>query len=890
MYENLSYLTLMVDTKSSPTIQTNASYSSKNATTFIITKASIKESLENPFIIECEGFIESAQRDILGLDPSNTNTINSLIDRTAILNISNPYEATNKILHFNDQATASNKNSNNQTKHYKGIITHIQYKGAQSQNNKTLNLRHNFHLTIQSPLIRMSLNIANRIYTDITPLQAIKNTFRFYSAILEKNLDFSKILQDYETQELISQYNESDLDFMMRMANNNGIYFYEDSDTIYFCDNLTKNTTKHVIYNPNIQNNTLNNECIYAINKEKSIMTNSFTNSSNNVNTPIYPLSCTLNTKDTQSKETQILYNKHGYVGNHSFTQKINLKTPTTLQEKRIEMLNETLQAKSNIYHLSLADFIKIDCDIYGLHNTNKQDFIITALDQILIDNFNANTNQIHSDDTKQIKNDKDLHNNNIKTTTKSYTNILTIIPSHITYIPTYKPKPKAPLHTQGIVIGESYIKANNQAEANKSILQEANMIHTDNYGRVRVRFNIYANQEELDNMLIDATQNISPSYNGNGTQQKCSYTTFLRIISPIASNNSGFFAIPRISDEVIISFLDGDIDKPFISGSLYNQHATIPQYSYPRYKRDIADDNLSILNLFPSTLYNGLEEQKQENNENLNATNNNYMTFSNATIGTDNNRAEARNEITLKNDKDQEEFYILAQKDYKEEIGNNYEQTIQKNKISEVGALHTEFITLGHIQNIKGFKNINVGLNYLENISLSKDTNIGLSNTLNVGVNNEVNVSQNYDEYVGIDKKIVINNNLEQDVKNDCIQRIGHNKNETIQGSYVIQSNNSIKTLSKYNTSIESSQCFRAEADDSISFKGKKDCSFASDFINVLANKEIASVAQKKIASQVGDAIISQTKDKVVIQVGGVQIIIDNKGLRVKGGDLRID
>ncbi|MDY5950639.1 MAG: phage baseplate assembly protein V, partial [Helicobacter sp.] len=38
-----------------------------------------------------------------------------------------------------------------------------------------------------------------------------------------------------------------------------------------------------------------------------------------------------------------------------------------------------------------------------------------------------------------------------------------------------------------------------------------------------------------------------------------------------IASNHSGFYHTPRIGDEVIISFLDNDIDKPFISGSLYN-------------------------------------------------------------------------------------------------------------------------------------------------------------------------------------------------------------------------------------------------------------------------------------------------------------------------------
>ncbi|EAJ8917546.1 VgrG protein, partial [Campylobacter jejuni] len=37
-------------------------------------------------------------------------------------------------------------------------------------------------------------------------------------------------------------------------------------------------------------------------------------------------------------------------------------------------------------------------------------------------------------------------------------------------------------------------------------------------------------------------------------------------------------------------------------------------------------------------------------------------------------------------------------------------------------------------------------------------------------------------------------------------------------------------------------------------------------------------------------NTIISQTEDKIVIQVGKMQIIIDDKGLRIKGGDLRVD
>ncbi|EAJ8714337.1 type VI secretion protein VgrG, partial [Campylobacter coli] len=541
--------------------------------------------------------------------------------------------------------------------------------------------------------------------------------------------------------------------------------------------------------------------------------------------------------------------------------------------------------AKSNIYHLSLGDFITLNYKEFNhqeeIKNQDEEkqdkasllkDFIIIANTQILIDDAIL-ANSINTNDHLNLK---DLN------LSKSYSNTLTLLKKNIIFTPSFKAKPKAPNSTQGIVIGES-----------KDIESERNTIYTDEHGRVKVRINLYANQEELDNNTFITNDIDTNSSNlSSNTYKSYHHTPFLRVASHIASNHSGFFHTPRIGDEVIISFLDDDIDKPYVSGSLYNGATTMPQYNYPRYKREIATNALSYLSVVPAMIDKGLDTLKlQENTDyELSSINNHYLTLANSTVGVDNTNARARNEITLKNDKDKEEIYILAQKDYKEEIGNNYEQTIKNNKTSEVGALYTEFITLGHMQNIIGFKNVNVGAEYLENTLLSKDTNVGLSNTLNVGISNEVNIGQNHEEKIGNDKRVIINNNLEQDIKNDFIQRIGHNKNETIKGSYVLQTNQSIKFYSKQDLSIETNEYFKAEADDSISFKAKKNCSFTADNVNTMANQESILTAQKQIVSRVGNTTITQTKDKIILQVGTTQVIIDSKGLRVKGGDLRAD
>ncbi|EEA8300258.1 type VI secretion protein VgrG [Campylobacter coli] len=873
----------------------NISNSTSNPLPFKITKALIKESLEELFSIECEGFFESLEQDLFSLNtltnasshPSTPTTFNFhpnvLIDQEAILSIHNPYE--NNTLNFD----------NNKVINYKGIITYIKYLGINHEsalnindsasNTKQIQYKHFFSFKLQSVLIRLSLNKANRIYTHTNIIEVIKQTLGFYQDILHKEIDYSNIHFNYEEQELISQYNESDLDFITRLSHNNGIFFYEDENTIYFCDVYKNVKNKEIEYNPNI-NNILNQACISSIYKEQSLRTNSFTHSSINANTPLNLLSLhSSKVPYEQELNNKACYNEHFYESEYSFTKSIDLKTKPSLKEKRALVLNESLLAKSNIYHLSLGDFITLNYKEFNhqeeIKNQDEEkqdkasllkDFIIIANTQILIDDAIL-ANSINTNDHLNLK---DLN------LSKSYSNTLTLLKKNIIFTPSFKAKPKAPNSTQGIVIGES-----------KDIESERNTIYTDEHGRVKVRINLYANQEELDNDTFIANDIDTNSSNlSSNTYKSYHHTPFLRVASHIASNHSGFFHTPRIGDEVIISFLDDDIDKPYVSSSLYNGATTMPQYNYPRYKREIATNALSYLSVVPAMIDKGLDTLKlQENTDyELSSINNHYLTLANSTVGVDNTNARARNEITLKNDKDKEEIYILAQKDYKEEIGNNYEQTIKNNKTSEVGALYTEFITLGHMQNIIGFKNVNVGAEYLENTLLSKDTNVGLSNTLNVGISNEVNIGQNHEEKIGNDKRVIINNNLEQDIKNDFIQRIGHNKNETIKGSYVLQTNQSIKFYSKQDLSIETNEYFKAEADDSISFKAKKNCSFTADNVNTMANQESVLTAQKQIVSRVGNTTITQTKDKIILQVGTTQVIIDSKGLRVKGGDLRAD
>ncbi|EIS3266328.1 hypothetical protein LZN50_001872 [Campylobacter coli] len=801
--------------------------------------------------MECEGFFESLEQDLFSLNTltnasshlSTPTTFNFhpnvLIDQEAILSIHNPYE--NNTLNFD----------NNKVINYKGIITYIKYLGINHEsalnindsasNTKQIQYKHFFSFKLQSVLIRLSLNKANRIYTHTNIIEVIKQTLGFYQDILHKEIDYSNIHFNYEEQELISQYNESDLDFITRLSHNNGIFFYEDENTIYFCDVYKNVKNKEIEYNPNI-NNILNQACISSIYKEQSLRTNSFTHSSINANTPLNLLSLhSSKVPYEQELNNKACYNEHFYESEYSFTKSIDLKTKPSLKEKRALVLNESLLAKSNIYHLSLGDFITLNYKEFNhqeeIKNQDEEkqdkasllkDFIIIANTQILIDDAIL-ANSINTNDHLNLK---DLN------LSKSYSNTLTLLKKNIIFTPSFKAKPKAPNSTQGIVIGES-----------KDIESERNTIYTDEHGRVKVRINLYANQEELDNNTFITNDIDTNSSNlSSNTYKSYHHTPFLRVASHIASNHSGFFHTPRIGDEVIISFLDDDIDKPYVSGSLYN------------------GANPSLVNL---------------------PFNDHQTSLSSKTIGVN---EEGYNELTLSNIKDKEQIYLKAQKDYDELVQHNFTQRILNDKDSIVDGIYNERIKKVHTQTIDLAKNVNVGGEYLTNVGLSKDTIVGLSNTLNVGVDNKVRVAKNSHEFVGENKDIEIGANQNTIIHKDEIRNVKGNKKEVVEGHYDINISDKMQVLSEKEMDYKSKDNILFTSNESIGFESDKNTSMVADNITTYAKTIHELKADSEATIQVGETIINAKPDCVIIKAGGVEVTIDSNGLVVRGGEIKAE
>ncbi|MHC5112131.1 MAG: type VI secretion system tip protein TssI/VgrG [Planctomycetota bacterium] len=89
----------------------------------------------------------------------------------------------------------------------------------------------------------------------------------------------------------------------------------------------------------------------------------------------------------------------------------------------------------------------------------------------------------------------------------------------------------------------------------------ESEEIHTDKYGRVRVQFHW-----DLEG--------------GHAEDASCG----IRVSQGMAGGGYGMMFLPRVGQEVVVSFLNGDPDEPLITGRVYNGDH-MPPYELPKHK-----------------------------------------------------------------------------------------------------------------------------------------------------------------------------------------------------------------------------------------------------------------------------------------------------------------
>ena len=144
--------------------------------------------------------------------------------------------------------------------------------------------------------------------------------------------------------------------------------------------------------------------------------------------------------------------------------------------------------------------------------------------------------------------------------------------------------------------------------------------IFTDKYGRVKVQF-----------------------YWDRQGQKDANSSCWVRVGTLWAGQQWGMIHIPRVGQEVIVAFLEGDPDQPIIVGSVYNAN-NMPPYTLP--------DNAT---------QSGLKTRSSLKGE-----------------------AEHFNELRFEDKKDSEQVYFHAQKDFDRVVENN--DTLKVGSVCPVG------------------------------------------------------------------------------------------------------------------------------------------------------------------------------------------------------------
>ena len=198
--------------------------------------------------------------------------------------------------------------------------------------------------------------------------------------------------------------------------------------------------------------------------------------------------------------------------------------------------------------------------------------------------------------------------------------------------------------------------------------------------------------------------------------------TCFIRVSSVWAGSGWGFIQIPRIGQEVIVDFLEGDPDQPIITGRVYNANQ-MPPYSLPD-----------------------------------NATQSGWKSNSSPGGG-------GWNELRFEDKAGSEEVYFQAEKDHNELVKNNETRTIGNDWVEDVGHDATQSIGNDRTESVVNNKSTSVGVdrtvaignNDTETVGTDRSLSVGSNETISVGVNSSETIGSNHTQNVGSNQTLSV-------------------------------------------------------------------------------------------------------------------------------------
>ena len=244
--------------------------------------------------------------------------------------------------------------------------------------------------------------------------------------------------------------------------------------------------------------------------------------------------------------------------------------------------------------------------------------------------------------------------------------------------------------------------------------------IHTDKYGRVKVQFHWDREGKRDDNS-----------------------SCWVRVSQIWAGKNWGWMSIPRMGQEVVVDFLEGDPDQPLITGRVYNA------------------DNMPPFDLPGNKTQSGLR-----------------------TRSTLDGTAENCNEIRFEDKKGSEQLFIHAEKNQDIEVENDETHWVGHDRTKTVDNDETTHVKHDRAETVDNNETITIGNNRSESVGKDESISIGSNRTETVGNDESITISNNRNESVGKNESVSIGSDQTLSVGSNRSSDVGKDETSTVGGN----------------------------------------------------------------------------------------------------------
>lgn len=323
--------------------------------------------------------------------------------------------------------------------------------------------------------------------------------------------------------------------------------------------------------------------------------------------------------------------------------------------------------------------------------------------------------------------------------------------------------------------------------------------IWTDQYGRVKLQFRW-------------------DRYGQSDQNSSC----WVRVSSPWAGGGFGGVQIPRIGDEVVVDFLNGDPDQPIVTGRVYNGEK-MPPWGLPG-----------------SATQSGLLSRSSPG-------------------GT----AEHSNAFRFEDKKGAEQLWMHAER--------NFDAETEQDHTLSVGHDHSHAVGNNEMMSVANDRQRSVGQNETVNIGKHRVAQIGGNETHGVAGNRTRQVGQNEAVTIGANREATIGGNHVETVAKDKTETIGQGKALNVTQHYQTTSKSMKTAVAEHHAEEIGSRTSTIEKAHELNVGGSQSVNVgASHTMSVKNNVHVG--AGDQISLVCGDASITLKKDGT-IAINGVTV-----------------